>query len=42
VKNRIGDTRKASDLLGFMAEYTLEDGLEALIEWRVEEGIDKS
>jgi UDP-glucose 4-epimerase len=42
VKNRIGDTRKASDLIGFMAEYTLEDGLEALIEWRVEEGIDKS
>ncbi|WP_010665068.1 NAD-dependent epimerase/dehydratase family protein [Marinilabilia salmonicolor] len=41
VKNRIGDTRKAADLLGFMAEYTLEDGLEALIEWRIEEGIDK-
>ncbi len=41
VKNRIGDTRKASELLGYMAEYTLEDGLEALIDWRLEEGIDK-
>ncbi len=41
VKNRIGDTRKASELMGFMAEYTLEDGLEALIDWRIEEGIDK-
>jgi UDP-glucose 4-epimerase len=42
VKNRIGDTRKASDQLGFMAEYTLEDGIEALIEWRLQEGIDKN
>ncbi|MFO8000839.1 MAG: NAD-dependent epimerase/dehydratase family protein [Marinilabilia sp.] len=42
VKNRIGDTRKASELLGFMAEYTLEDGLEELVGWRLEEGIDKS
>ncbi|MGM0377067.1 MAG: NAD-dependent epimerase/dehydratase family protein [Bacteroidota bacterium] len=41
VKNRIGDTRKASDMLGFLSEYTLEDGLEELISWRIEEGIDK-
>ncbi len=42
VKNRIGDTRKASEQLGFMAEYTLEDGLDALIDWRLQEGIDKN
>jgi UDP-glucose 4-epimerase len=42
VKNRIGDTRKASDQLGFMAEYTLDDGLEALTDWRLQEGIDKN
>ena len=41
VKNRIGDPRKASEMLGFLAEYTLEDGLEELINWRLEEGIDK-
>jgi UDP-glucose 4-epimerase len=41
VKNRIGDTVKASELLGLTAEYTLEDGLEELIQWRLEEGIDK-
>jgi len=42
VKNRIGDTRRATDQLRFMAEYTLEDGLESLIDWRLEEGIDKN
>lgn len=41
VKNRIGDTRKASEMLGFLSEYTLEDGLDELISWRLEEGIDK-
>ncbi|PWE00361.1 NAD-dependent epimerase/dehydratase family protein [Marinilabilia rubra] len=41
VKNRIGDTRKSSELLDFSAEYTLEEGLEELVLWRLEEGIDK-
>lgn len=41
VKNRIGDTRKSSELLNFSAEYTLEEGLEELVQWRIEEGIDK-
>jgi UDP-glucose 4-epimerase len=41
VKNRIGDTRKASEMLNFSAEYTLEEGLEELVQWRIEEGIDK-
>jgi UDP-glucose 4-epimerase len=42
VKNRIGDTRRASEVLNFIAEYSLDEGLEELIEWRKEEGIDKS
>lgn len=41
VKNRIGDTKKSSELLDFSAEYTLEEGLEELVQWRIEEGIDK-
>ncbi len=41
VKNRIGDTRKALEFLGFSAEYTLDEGLEELIQWRIDEGIDK-
>lgn len=41
VKNRIGDIRKASEMLGFLSEYTLEDGLDELISWRLEEGTDK-
>jgi len=42
VKNRIGDTRKASELLHFSSEYTLKEGLEELIDWRLAEGIDKT
>lgn len=34
VKNRIGSRKKAEEELGFKYEYSLEDGLLRLIEWR--------
>ena len=33
---RVGDPRRAEELLGFKAETSLEDGLKKLIEWRRE------
>lgn len=42
VKNRIGSAKKAADEIGFKYQYSLEQGLQKLIDWRIEEGIDKT
>ena len=39
VQNRIGSKEKAKNELGFEYKYSLEDGLQALINWRKEQGI---
>ena len=41
VQNRIGSKLKALDDLNFEFNYNLESGLKELIEWRIEEGLDK-
>ena len=41
VKNRIGSTEKAEKELGFRYKYSVREGLQKLIEWRKEKGIDK-
>ncbi len=41
VQNRIGSREKAEKELGFMYKYDLEEGLQKLIDWRIETGIDK-
>jgi UDP-glucose 4-epimerase len=41
VKNRIGSTEKAEKELGFRYSYSLKEGLQKLIEWRLKTGIDK-
>lgn len=40
VQNRIGSRQKAEKELGFLYKYTLEEGLQKLIDWRMEKGID--
>jgi len=39
VQNRIGSKEKAEKELGFTYKYSLEEGLQALINWREEQGI---
>jgi UDP-glucose 4-epimerase len=41
VQNRIGSKEKAEKELGFVYKYSLEEGLQKLIDWRIEKGIDK-
>ena len=41
VKNRIGSRKKAEQELGFKFKYSLREGLQKLIEWRIASGIDK-
>ncbi len=41
VQNRIGSRQKAEKELGFKYQYSLEDGLRKLIEWRIQQGIDQ-
>jgi UDP-glucose 4-epimerase len=41
VKNRIGSTVKAERELGFKYKYSLKEGLQKLIDWRIKKGIDK-
>ncbi len=41
VKNRIGSTEKIEKELGFKYKYSLKEGLQKLIDWRKEKGIDK-
>lgn len=42
VQNRIGSREKAERELGFLYRYSLEEGLQKLIDWRIETGVDKS
>lgn len=41
VQNRIGSRVKAEKELGFLYKYSLREGLQKLIDWRIETGIDK-
>ncbi len=41
VQNRIGSKEKAEKELGFFYKYSLEEGLQKLIDWRIKQGIDK-
>ncbi len=41
VQNRIGSKAKAEAELGFRYTYNLEQGLQKLINWRIETGLDK-
>ena len=41
VQNRIGSKEKAEKELGFVYKYNLEQGLQKLIDWRIETGLDK-
>lgn len=41
VQNRIGSKEKAEKELGFLYSYNLEQGLQKLIDWRIETGLDK-
>ena len=41
VQNRIGSKEKAEKELGFHYKYSLIDGLQKLIDWRIETGLDK-
>jgi UDP-glucose 4-epimerase len=41
VKNRIGSAKKATTDLRFAHKYNLEQGLQKLIDWRIETGVDK-
>lgn len=41
VQNRIGSKRKAEEEIGFLYKCDLEEGLRKLIDWRIENDIDK-
>lgn len=41
VQNRIGSAEKAEKEIGFRYQYNLEEGLQKLIDWRIETGVDK-
>ncbi len=42
VKNRIGSKQKAKQEINFEYSYSLEQGLQKLIDWRIAKGIDKA
>lgn len=42
VKNRIGSRGKAEKELGFHFSFSLKDGLQKLMDWRLKSGIDRS
>lgn len=42
VKNRIGSAKKASSEIDFKYTYSLEQGLQKLIDWRIQTGVDKA
>lgn len=42
VQNRIGSRVKAEMELGFKYKYSLREGLQKLIDWRIETGLDKA
>lgn len=41
VKNRIGSRKRAEEEIGFKYTYSLEEGLQKLIDWRIATGLDK-
>ncbi len=41
VQNRIGSRFKAEKELGFKYKFSLRDGMQKLIDWRIETGVDK-
>lgn len=41
VQNRIGSAKKAAEEIGFTYKYSLREGLQKLIDWRIETGTDK-
>ena len=41
VQNRIGSKKRAEEELGFNYKYSLVEGLQQLIDWRIETGLDK-
>ena len=41
VQNRIGSRKKSEEELNFLYKYSLRDGLQKLIDWRKETGVDK-
>lgn len=41
VQNRIGSREKAEKEINFKYKYSLQQGLQALIDWRISQGIDK-
>ncbi|MCX6157742.1 MAG: NAD-dependent epimerase/dehydratase family protein [Ignavibacteriae bacterium] len=41
VKNRIGSKEKAENEIGFRYKYSLEEGLQKLIDWRISTGVDE-
>ena len=41
VQNRIGSRAKAEKELGFLYKYSLREGLQKLIDWRIVTGLDK-
>jgi UDP-glucose 4-epimerase len=42
VQNRIGSAKKAREEIGFGYKYSLREGLQKLIDWRIAKGIDKA
>jgi UDP-glucose 4-epimerase len=42
VQNRIGSKKKAEEELGFIYKYGLREGLQKLIDWRIETGVDQA
>lgn len=42
VQNRIGSRKKAEEEIGFLYKYELREGLQKLIDWRIETGLDKA
>lgn len=42
VQNRIGSKEKAEKELGFKYNYALKEGMQKLIDWRIETGVDKA
>jgi UDP-glucose 4-epimerase len=42
VKNRIGSAKRASSEIDFTFRYSLKQGLQRLIDWRIEAGIDRN
>ena len=42
VQNRTGSAAKAKEEIGFEYKYSLREGLQKLINWRIEKGIDKA